>query len=96
MYLQGKEREVMNMKLSTTVRTKGGQYVWVDTCFTYDHGFETMIFPCDEQGNVTDWGDLDMNLYSDAESAKRGHELTCKVWADVTVNDNYEIIEAVI
>ena len=47
-------------------------------------------------GNVTDWGDLDMNLYPNAESAKMGHELTCKVWADVTVNDNYEIIEAVI
>lgn len=84
------------MKLSTTVRTKGGQYVWVDTCFTLDHGFETMVFPCDEQGNVTDWGDLDMNLYPNAESAKMGHELTCKVWADVTVNDNYEIVEAVI
>ena len=42
------------MKLSTTVRTKGGQYVWVDTCFTLDHGFETMVFPCDERGNVTD------------------------------------------
>lgn len=36
-----------------------------------------------------------MNLYPNAESAKMGHELTCKVWADVTVNDNYEIIEAV-
>lgn len=84
------------MKLSTTVRTKGGQYVWVDTCFTMDHGWETMVFPCDEQGNVTDRGDLDMNCYLDAESARAGHEFTCQVWANVTVNDNYEITEVVI
>lgn len=84
------------MKLSTIVRTKGGQYVWVDTCFTLDHEFETMVFPCDERGNVTDWRDLDMHLYPNAESAKMGHELTCKAWADVTVNNNYEIVEAVI
>lgn len=53
------------------------------------------FFPCDEQGNVTDWRDLDMHLYPNGEIAKMGHELTCKVWADVTVNNNYEIVEAV-
>lgn len=47
-------------------------------------------------GNVTDRGDLDMNCYLDAESARAGHEFTCQVWANVTVNDNYEITEVVI
>lgn len=25
---------------------------------TFDHGDETMIFPADSKGNVTDWTDL--------------------------------------
>lgn len=84
------------MKLSTTVRTKGGQYVWVDTCWTMDHGYETMVFPCDERGNVTDWGELDVSLYPNAENARAGHEFTCQVWADVIVNNCYEVVGVVI
>lgn len=86
----------MQTKKSTVVKTRGGQYVWVDTCYTLDAGWETMVFPCDERGNVTDWGDLDCSRYYTASSAMAGHEIVCQVWADVVVNDNYEIVGAVI
>lgn len=84
------------MKLSTTVKTKSGHYVWVDTCWTFDHGYETMVFPCDERGNVTDWGDLDMSLYPSEAAAEAGHQLTCMAWEDMILNDNYEVVGAVI
>lgn len=40
-----------------------------------DHGggFETMVFPCDEQGTVTDWMELDCRRYHSVEAARDGH-----------------------
>ena len=53
-------------KLSDVVEHKGNYY-FVDSCYTLDHGYETMIFPCDKNGNVTNWGDLYCDIY-DTES----------------------------
>ena len=33
-------------------------YVCADFAYTFDHGPETMLFACDENGYVTDWEDL--------------------------------------
>lgn len=41
------------MKKSTTVKTRTRGYVWIDTCYTLDHGWETMVFASDENGNVS-------------------------------------------
>lgn len=49
-------------KLSDVVEHKGNYY-FVDSCYTLDHGYETMIFACDENGNVTDWGDLYCDIH---------------------------------
>lgn len=35
--------------------------------------FETMVFPCDEQGNVTNWRELDCRRYHSVEAARDGH-----------------------
>ena len=35
--------------------------------------FETMVFPCDEQGTVTDWMELDCRRYRSVEAARDGH-----------------------
>lgn len=83
------------MKLSAIVRTRGGQYVWVDTYFIPMAYGKTVVFPCDIQGNVTNWVDLDVSIYFSTKKAKIGHELACKMWANILVNDNYEIIGAV-
>lgn len=44
-------------------------YVWIDTCDTFDRGWETMVFRCDENGNVLDWMDLDSELYINENNA---------------------------
>jgi hypothetical protein len=33
-------------------------FIYVSAADTFDHGPETMIFECDEQGHVLDWSDL--------------------------------------
>ena len=52
------------MKKSTTVKTRTIGYVWIDTCFTLDHGWETMVFASDKNGKVLDWMDLDCDIYA--------------------------------
>lgn len=68
------------MKLTTTIQRKSGSYVMIDTCFTLDHGYETMVFASDENGNVTDWTDLDVKRYPNASVASRGHTDMCLKW----------------
>ena len=38
---------------------EGFEYVWVSQANAIFTGWETYIFPADESGNVTDWGELD-------------------------------------
>lgn len=40
----------LKMKKSTTVKTRTMGYIWIDTCFTFDHGWETMVFASDKNG----------------------------------------------
>lgn len=35
-----------------------GNHYYADRAYVPFTGLETMIFPCDEEGQVTDWGDL--------------------------------------
>ena len=49
-------------KLSDVVEHKGNYY-FVDSCYTLDHGYETMIFTCDANGNVTNWSDLYCDIH---------------------------------
>ena len=38
---------------------KGDKYYWADKSWVSDaYCFETMIFPSDADGNVTDWGEV--------------------------------------
>ena len=43
------------------------RYVIADFAYTFDHGPETMVFPCDKDGNVLSWGEL-WESYGDAVS----------------------------
>ncbi len=69
-------------KKSDVVKTPMGGYVWVDTCYTLDHGYESMVFKCDKEGNVEDWGNLDMELYDSWGDALIGHDLICAKWGE--------------
>lgn len=71
------------MKISTVVKTKTSGFVWIDTCYTLDCGLETMVFPCTENGVVTDWMDLDCDRYFTESTARAGHELMVKKWENM-------------
>lgn len=71
------------MKKSTTVKTRTMGYVWIDTCDTFDRGWETMVFRCDENGNVLDWMDLDSELYINENNAAKGHDEMVEKWKDM-------------
>ena len=70
-------------KKSTTVKTRTMGYVWIDTCDTFDRGWETMVFRCDENGNVSDWMDLDSELYICKDHAFKGHNEMVEKWKDM-------------
>lgn len=59
--------------LAHIVRTKDGKYYYVDSADTFDAGYETMVFPADEKGEVTDWGDLYCERYSSYADMKERH-----------------------
>lgn len=52
-----------------------GKHFYVDSCNTPDHGYETMVFACDANGNVTDWMDLYAEWYDTASAMKDGHKV---------------------
>lgn len=60
---------------STTIVKCNDAYVYIDTRDTFDAGWETMVFPCeDKDGKNVDFGTvLYQNLYSNAFEAYQGH-----------------------
>ena len=69
-----------NGKGRTVVKSKQYNYVAVDTCYTFDRGWETMVFPCDKNGNILSWLDLDAMLYSSRQEAAIGHVEMVNKW----------------
>lgn len=61
--------------------------VWLGLDHSFGEGepliFETMVFPCDAEGRVTDWGDKDCERYSTEAAAKAGHAAMVAKWAAV-------------
>lgn len=57
-----------------------GQHVVVDSRETPDRGYETMVFPSDKDGEVLDWGELDVDIYEDWQTMKEGHDEMCEKW----------------
>lgn len=65
--------------MRTIVETSKG-YVLVDTCDTADHGLETMVFRCTEDGEVQSWRDLDARRYETIPEAEKGHLDMIEKW----------------
>ena len=63
--LDDKQRDIVKMR--------NGKYVCIDTCWTMDHGWETMVFSCNKEGKVIKWQDLDCDIYTTKEEADKGH-----------------------
>lgn len=69
----------------SVAETKGSGRLVSTIWLGLDHGyagkrriFETMVFPIDKGGEVSNWGELDAERYSTEEEAKAGHELMSK------------------
>ena len=60
------------MSLHSIVKIEENHYC-VDSCYTLDHGYETMVFSCDDKGNVTDWNDLYAKWYDTHAKMETGH-----------------------
>lgn len=71
------------MKKSTIVKTKTKGYVWIDTCYTLDCGWETMVFASDKNGNVSNWMDLDRDIYTTESQACEGHYEMVRKWENM-------------
>lgn len=52
----GKGRQAAHMTIQI-----GEQFFYIDKANTFDAGWETMVFPCDENGEVENW----IEIYSD-------------------------------
>lgn len=57
----------------TDIVKVGNKHYYVDSCWTFDHGYETMVFACDGDGNVTSWRDLYVEWYSNEVGMSMGH-----------------------
>ena len=69
----------MAMNIASKVFEFKGKYYWADKSYVPFIGPETMIFPSDSEGNVTDWDDLycdrtDMSLEECIEEFKKYNE----------------------
>lgn len=70
--------------ISTNRHASG--YVMVSTVMAFDHGgWETMVFPCDRDGQVSSWLELESRVYQDGEDAAEGHYSTVKTWDAASV-----------
>ena len=59
--------------LTNIVELNGNHYL-VDSRYTFDAGYETMVFPCNKNGNVTSWGDLYVEHYITQEQMNARHK----------------------
>lgn len=64
----------------TVEKDKTGQYVQIDTCSTFDAGLETMVFRCDQNGEVKNWEELDDMHYGNVTEATEGHIRMMEKW----------------
>ena len=49
------------------------EFYYVDSIFTFDHGLETMVFKCDENGKNVNWHDLYVEWHSNSAEMTDRH-----------------------
>lgn len=59
-----------------------GSHVVIDSRDTPDRGYETMVFPASGDGEVLDWGELDVNTYENWQEMEKGHNEMCEKWKE--------------
>lgn len=69
---------VAHRELGHIVKTEDGKLFYVDSTETFDAGFETMVFPCDEDGQVTSWFELYVEHYKNEKEMEQRHKYICR------------------
>ena len=62
------------------VNTRSRGTVAIDSCNTFDVGYETMVFPCDSVGNIESFLDLDRRIYDTEDEMEKGHYQMIGKW----------------
>lgn len=62
--------------LGTIVEDRHGQVFYVSSCWTYDCGYETMAFLCNDKHAVLSWNHVLSRHYPDSIAMIEGHEET--------------------
>ena len=69
---------VAHRELGHIAQTEDGKLFYVDSAITFDNGFETMVFPCDKDGQVTSWFELYVEHYKSEEEMEQRHKYICR------------------
>jgi len=69
-------KETGMRELSHIVKSNN-KYYFVDSNNTFDAGYETMIFSCDENGENIDYSDLYAGWYDTEEEMRETHYKVC-------------------
>ena len=54
--------------------------VLIDTRYTFDGYYETMVFKCDKNGAVDNWIELDVDRYPSIMEMRDGHQRMIGKW----------------
>ncbi len=54
--------------------------VVVSSIYTLDAGFESMVFPAKENGEILDYLDYECKRYDSFKEMQKGHKQLCKKW----------------
>lgn len=65
--------KLINCNAFTDVVKLNDKYYVVDSVYTLDKGYETMIFDGDKNGEVTDWSGVYTEYHSNYEEMKSRH-----------------------
>ena len=60
------------MHLKSIIVYNGNHY-YVSSNYTFDHGYETMIFACDSNGDVKNWAHLYQAIYESFDEMEKNH-----------------------
>ena len=66
--------------LRDIVKSPSRGTVLIDSCKTFDVGYETMVFKCDSGGNIESYLDIDRAIYPTFEDMKYGHQQMIGKW----------------
>lgn len=69
---------VANRELGDIVQMEDGTLFYVDSAEAFDAGFETMVFPCDEDGQVTSWRERYVEHYKSEKEMEQRHIYICR------------------